>query len=166
MNCGQARKDQVITRKNVTEKLIVALCTTRISLSTSTERLFAWTITLYSGFECSGMDIASLDDGLAWYFSISCAGGVKGKAKMKSEETYTQNLCHPSAPLKPSNLPHVVHSAELHSLHLLRIKFLCGLDTPFKDHPRCLFCFPIDVSFAVFRDDIVRVRRGFPFEAT
>lgn len=58
-----AREDPI--RNRHTEDGITTLCTTRISLSTSTERLFAWTMTLYSGLECTGMDIASLDDGLA-----------------------------------------------------------------------------------------------------
>lgn len=48
-----------------------ALCTTRISLSTSTERLFACTMRLYSGFKCAGSAIAAAVDGFASYFSIS-----------------------------------------------------------------------------------------------
>jgi hypothetical protein len=47
------------------------LCTIRISLSTSTERLLACTMRLYSGFMCAGNDMASAVLGFASYFSIS-----------------------------------------------------------------------------------------------
>lgn len=50
----------------------LTLCTTMISLSTSTERLFAATIKLYSGLECVGCAICSGVLGFASNFSISC----------------------------------------------------------------------------------------------
>lgn len=48
------------------------LFTMRISFSTSTDRLFACTMTLYSGFECAGSTICAADDGFSRYLSISC----------------------------------------------------------------------------------------------
>lgn len=53
------------------------LFTMRISLSTSTDRLFACTITLYSGFECAGSTICAADDGFSRYLSISCRNDEK-----------------------------------------------------------------------------------------
>ena len=44
---------------------------THISLSISTDKLFAWTMTLYSGFMWTGCDIACADAGVTVYFSTS-----------------------------------------------------------------------------------------------
>ena len=52
--------------KGQTEVLIFTLWTTKISLSTSTERLFACTMRVYSGFECTGKDICSAVLGFDW----------------------------------------------------------------------------------------------------
>lgn len=53
--------------------------------------------------------------------------------------THLQNVVHPLTPLQFGHFPHVLYRAELHALHLFRVKFFCGFYASFQHQaPNCL----------------------------